>query len=270
VGALNVSAGIGVIGMASPMLQEIFAGKLIGHPELTFGQLSVEQEAAIAAIAAGFAGLLSLFNIGGRFFWASLSDYIGRKITYYTFFVLGIVLYALAPTFATMGSKLLFVSAFCVILSMYGGGFATVPAYLADMFGTQFVGAIHGRLLTAWSTAGIIGPVVVNYIREFQLAAGVPRDQLYNTTMYILCAMLIAGLVCNYLIKPVDPKWNMSAEEVAKLQAASAKSEAAIQRGSFGIGKGGRDARAALFWAFVGVPLAWGVWKTLESAAKIF
>ena len=93
-----------------------------------------------------------------------------------------------------MGSKLLFVLGFGIILSMYGGGFATVPAYLADMFGTQFVGAIHGRLLTAWSTAGIIGPVVVNYIREFQLAAGVPRDQLYDTTMYILCAMLIAGL----------------------------------------------------------------------------
>ncbi|MGY8679089.1 OFA family MFS transporter [Bradyrhizobium sp. UFLA05-153] len=267
---LNVSAGIGVIGMASPMLQEIFAGKLIGLPELTFSQLSVEQKTAIAAIAAGFAGLLSLFNIGGRFFWASLSDYMGRKNTYYTFFLLGIVLYALAPTFAAMGSKLLFVLGFGIILSMYGGGFATVPAYLADMFGTQFVGAIHGRLLTAWSTAGIIGPVVVNYIREFQLAAGVPRDQLYNTTMYILCAMLIAGLICNYLIKPVDPKWNMSEAEVAKLQAATAKSEAAIQHGSFGIGTGGLDAKAALFWAFVGVPLAWGVWKTLESAVKIF
>lgn len=267
---LNVSAGIGVIGMASPMLQEIFAGKLIGHPELTFGQLSVEQKAAIAAIAAGFAGLLSLFNIGGRFFWASMSDLMGRKNTYYTFFLLGIALYALAPTFAAMGSKLLFVLGFGIILSMYGGGFATVPAYLADMFGTQFVGAIHGRLLTAWSTAGIIGPVVVNYIREFQLAAGVPRDQLYNTTMYILCAMLIAGLICNYLIKPVDPKWNMSNEEVAKLQAASAKTEAGIQHGSFGIGKGGLDGRAALFWAFVGVPLAWGVYKTLESAVKIF
>jgi MFS family permease len=267
---LNVSAGIGVIGMASPMLQEIFAGKLIGLPNLSFSQLSVEQKTAIAGIAAGFAGLLSLFNIGGRFFWASLSDYIGRKNTYYVFFLLGIALYALAPTFAAMGSKLLFVLAFGIILSMYGGGFATVPAYLADMFGTQFVGAIHGRLLTAWSTAGIIGPVVVNYIREFQLAAGVPRDHLYDTTMYILCAMLIAGLICNYLIKPVNPKWNMSAEEVAKLQAAGAKSAAAMQYGSFGIGKGGFDAKAALFWAFVGVPLAWGVLKTLESAAKIF
>jgi MFS family permease len=266
---LNVSAGIGVIGMASPMLQEIFAGKLIGLPDLKFGQLSPEQRTAIAAIAAGFAGLLSLFNIGGRFFWASLSDYIGRKNTYYTFFILGIALYALAPTFANMGAKALFVLGFGIILSMYGGGFATVPAYLADMFGTQFVGAIHGRLLTAWSTAGIIGPVVVNYIREFQLAAGVPRDKLYDSTMYVLCAMLVAGLICNYLIKPVDPKWHMSEAEVAKLQAATANKDSTIQHGSFGIGKGGLDAKAALFWAFVGIPLAWGVWKTLESAAKI-
>jgi MFS family permease len=266
---LNVSAGIGVIGMASPMLQEIFAGKLIGLPNVGFNQLDATQKATIAGIAAGFAGLLSLFNIGGRFFWASLSDHIGRKNTYYTFFILGIALYALAPTFAAMGSKLLFVLGFGIILSMYGGGFATVPAYLADMFGTQFVGAIHGRLLTAWSTAGIIGPVVVNYLREFQLAAGVPRDQLYNTTMYILCAMLIAGLICNYLIKPVDQKWHMSEAEVAKLQAASAASGAMGPSGSYGIGFGGLDAKAALFWAFVGIPLAWGVWKTLESAVKI-
>ncbi len=248
---LNVSAGIGVIGMASPMLQEIFAGKLIGLPDVGFNALNAAQKSQIAGIAAGFAGLLSLFNIGGRFFWASLSDYIGRKNTYYTFFILGIALYALAPTFAAMGSKLLFVLGFGIILSMYGGGFATVPAYLADMFGTQFVGAIHGRLLTAWSTAGIIGPVVVNYLREFQLAAGVPRDKLYNSTMYILCAMLVAGLICNYLIKPVNSKWYMSEAEVAKLQAAGAGSNGG-QTGSFGIGKGGLDGKAALFWLFVG------------------
>src|SRR5690348_1407789 len=265
---LNVSAGIGVIGMASPMLQEIFGGRLIGHPELGFNALSGDQRVAIATIAAGFAGLLSLFNIGGRFFWASLSDYIGRKNTYYTFFILGIALYASAPIFAHLGSKALFVLAFCVILSMYGGGFSTVPAYLADIFGTQFVGAIQGRLLTAWSTAGIIGPVVVNYIREFQLAAGVPRDHLYDTTMYILCAMLVAGLICNYLVKPVDPKWHMSKEEVAKLQAASEKNQTG--GGSYGIGKGGLDVQAALFWAFVGIPLAWGIWQTLKATAKIF
>jgi MFS family permease len=264
---LNVSAGIGVIGMASPMLQEIFAGKLIGHPELAFNALDTSQKVAIAGIAAGFAGLLSLFNIGGRFFWASLSDYIGRKKTYYTFFVLGIVCYLLMPWSANAGSKVVFVSAVCIILSMYGGGFATVPAYLADMFGTQFVGAIHGRLLTAWSTAGIIGPVVVNYIREAQLAAGVPRAHLYDYTLYILAGMLVVGLICNWLVKPVDPKWYMSPEEVAKLQAATAAGNATS--GSFGIGKGGFDWQAAAFWAFVGIPLAWGVWITLESAAKI-
>jgi MFS family permease len=266
---LNVSAGIGVIGMASPMLQEIFAGKLIGLPDVGFNALTGQQKATIAAIAAGFTGLLSLFNIGGRFFWASFSDRIGRKNTYYTFFVLGIVLYALAPTFAAMGSKLLFVLGFGIILSMYGGGFATVPAYLADMFGTQFVGAIHGRLLTAWSTAGIVGPVVVNYIREFQLAAGVPRDQLYNTTMYILCAMLVAGFICNYLVKPVDPKWYMSDAEVARLQAAAASANAGPS-GSYGIGKGGLDLKAFLFWAFVGIPLLWGGWITLRNSASIF
>jgi MFS family permease len=266
---LNVSAGIGIIGMASPMLQEIFGGKLIGHPELGFNALSVEQKTAIAAIAAGFAGLLSLFNIGGRFFWASLSDYVGRKNTYYMFFLLGIALYASAPFFAQIGSKVLFVGAFCIILSMYGGGFATVPAYLADMFGTQFVGAIHGRLLTAWSTAGVIGPVVVNYIREAQLAAGVPRDHLYDFTSYVLCGMLIIGLICNFLIKPVNPKWFMSQEAVAKLQAASARS-ADVPSGSFGIGKGGLDWQAAVFWAFVGIPLAWGVWTTLKAAVAIF
>jgi MFS family permease len=267
---LNVSAGIGVIGMASPMLQEIFGGSLIGRPELAFLQLDDDQHTAIAAIAAGFTGLISLFNIGGRFFWASLSDYIGRKNTYYTFFLLGIVLYAAAPWAAHSGNKALFVAFFCIILSMYGGGFATVPAYLADVFGTQFVGAIHGRLLTAWSTAGIIGPVVVNYIREAQIAAGVPRDSVYDFTMYILAGMLVLGFVCNLMIKPLADRWFMKPEEVAQLQAQGRTGAAASQTGSFGIGRGGLDAKAALFWAFVGLPLAWGVWITLRSALKIF
>ncbi len=267
---LNVSAGIGVIGMASPMLQEIFAGNLIGQPGVSFTQLTPEQRTMVAAIAAGFTGLLSLFNIGGRFFWASLSDYIGRKNTYYTFFLLGIALYALAPWFAQIHSKVLFVLAFGIILSMYGGGFATVPAYLADIFGTQFVGAIHGRLLTAWSTAGIVGPVVVNYIREFEIAAGVPRDHVYDVTMYILAGMLVAGLICNFLVKPLADKWFMKPEEVAALQAKAAGAAAATPSGSFGIGTGGLDARAALFWAFVGVPILWGVYITLKNAAAIF
>jgi MFS family permease len=265
---LNVSAGIGVIGMASPMLQEVFGGALIGQPQLGFTELSPEQRTAIATIAAGFAGLLSLFNIGGRFFWASLSDKIGRKTTYYTFFVLGIVLYASAPAFAHLGSKALFVLAFGIILSMYGGGFATVPAYLADVFGTQFVGAIHGRLLTAWSAAGIVGPVVVNYIREFEINAGVPRHLVYDVTMYVLAGMLVIGFICNYLVKPLPEKWFMSDEEVAALQAKTAG--AAAQGGSYGIGYGGLDTKAALAWLVVGIPLAWGVWITLKSAFVIF
>ena len=157
---LNVSAGIGILGMASPLLQEVFAGKLLGN-ELTFSQLDAAQLAQIAAIAAGFTGLLSLFNIGGRFFWASFSDYLGRKNTYFVFFALGFALYALVPNLGHLGNVSLFVAAFCIILSMYGGGFATVPAYLADLFGTQMVGAIHGRLLTAWAAAGVLGPVLV-------------------------------------------------------------------------------------------------------------
>jgi MFS family permease len=267
---MNVSAGIGVLAMASPMLQEIFGGSLIGKPDLGFSALDTSQKVAIATIAAGFVGLISLFNIGGRFFWASLSDHIGRKNTYYTFFLLGIALYALSPSFAHMGSRALFVGAFCIILTMYGGGFATIPAYLADMFGPQFVGAIHGRLLTAWSTAGVVGPLLVGYVRDAQLQAGIERALVYDRTMYILAGLLVIGLICNFLIKPVDDKWHLSEAEVAKLQADSAKSEAAIQHGSFGIGKGGLDVRAALFWAVVVIPLAWGVWKTLESAAKIF
>lgn len=267
---LNVSAGIGVIGMASPMLQEIFAGSLIGVPGVAFAELDASQKAQIAAIAAGFTGLLSLFNIGGRFFWASMSDKIGRKNTYFCFFILGIILYALAPTLAEMGSKAFFVIAFGIILSMYGGGFATIPAYLADIFGTQFVGAIHGRLLTAWATAGIVGPVVVNYIREAQIAAGVaPGPELYTSTMYILSGMLVLGLVANAFVRPLSDKWFMSDEEVASLQAKTAAATAG-PTGSFGIGKGGLDAKAALAWAVVGLPLLWGVWVTLKSSFALF
>ena len=208
---LNVSAGIGVIGMASPMLQEIFAGSLFGQPNIKFSQLNDEQRRAVAAIAAGFTGLLSLFNIGGRFFWASLSDKIGRKMTYYTFFALGIALYAAAPWLAHIGNKALFVLAFGIILSMYGGGFATVPAYLADLFGTQMVGAIHGWLLTAWSAAGVFGPVLVNYLREYQLGRGMAPAEAYNVTLYVMAGLLIVGALCNFLVTPVNARFHFVA-----------------------------------------------------------
>jgi MFS family permease len=213
---LNVSAGIGVIGMASPMIQEVFAGKLIGLPGLSLRELDEARKAQLATLGAAFAALLSVFNIAGRIWWASLSDYIGRKRTYFVFFSLGAVLYALAPFAGRIGSVILFVTLFCVILTMYGGGFATIPAYLADMFGTQFVGAIHGRLLTAWSAAGILGPVLVNYIREYQIDRGVPPAQAYNVTMYVLAGLLVGGFICNLAVRPVADRWFMSDADVER------------------------------------------------------
>ena len=230
---MNVSAGIGVIGMASPMLQEVFGGSLIGVAA-KFKELDKAQLTAIAGVAAGFTALLSLFNIGGRFFWASLSDKLGRKMTYVVFFVLGGLMYASVPASALGGNKLLFVGAFCVILSMYGGGFATVPAYLADLFGTQMVGAIHGRLLTAWATAGILGPVVVNYMRDYQIGLGIPREQVYNQTMYILVGMLAVGLLCNLLVRPLNPKHFMSDAELAEEKRLAHDKAAAAEAGMAG------------------------------------
>ena len=210
---LNVSAGIGVINVASPLLQEVFGGKLIGV-DVTFRHLDAAQGAKVATIAAAFTGLLSLFNIAGRIFWASLSDYIGRKRTYAVFFALGIVLYAAAPSAGALGNVALFVAIFCVILTMYGGGFATIPAYLADVFGTQFVGAIHGRLLTAWAAAGVVGPVLVNFFRQAQVDRGVPLAQAYNTTLYVLAGLLVVGFLCNLAMRPVDEHRYMSDDEL--------------------------------------------------------
>jgi MFS family permease len=193
----NVTAGIGVLGQASAMIQEVFKGTIT------------------ASAATGFVGLLSLFNMGGRFLWASLSDKIGRKATYGCFFTLGTALYALVPLAGKVGSVPLFVAAFCAILTMYGGGFSTIPAYLADVFGTKYVSAVHGRLLTAWSAAGVLGPMLVNYIREFQINHGSPREEAYNVTMYIMAALLAVAFFANMAIKPVSAKYIEHAEGTA-------------------------------------------------------
>ena len=189
---LNVTAGIGVLGQASAMSQEMFPG----------------QVTPIAA--AGFVGLMSLFNMGGRFFWASMSDYLGRKNTYFVFFALGTALYALVPYTGAVGSVTLFVLAYAVIFSMYGGGFSTVPAYLKDMFGTRYVGAIHGLLLTAWSAAGIFGPTLVNYIREYNVTHGVAKAQAYNVTMDVMAVLLVVGFICNYFVAAVHERHHMA------------------------------------------------------------
>jgi MFS family permease len=264
---MNVTAGIGILAMASPLLQEVFGGKLIGVAA-TFDQLSAAQKGQIAAIAAGFTGLLSLFNIAGRIFWASLSDRIGRKPTYAIFFLLGIALYASVPSTAAAGYLALFVASFCVVLSMYGGGFATIPAYLADLFGTRMVGAIHGRLLTAWSAAGVFGPVLVNYIRDYQLAHGVPRAQVYSVTMYVLAALLAIGLLCNLAIRPVKPRHYLAPEQPAGTAAVTpATAVPAASTLPVSEGQGGLIAAA---WLAVWIPIGWGVWVTLQKAVLLF
>jgi MFS family permease len=198
---LNVTAGIGVLGQASAMSQEMFPGKVTPYA------------------AAGFVGLMSLFNMGGRFFWASMSDFLGRKNTYFVFFALGTALYAAVPYTGQIGSVALFVCAYAIIFSMYGGGFATVPAYLKDMFGTRYVGAIHGMLLTAWSMAGIFGPVLVNYIRAYNVAHGVAKAQAYNITMYVMAVLLVIGFICNWFVTAVHRKHFMKMQQQAEASA---------------------------------------------------
>jgi MFS family permease len=267
---LNVSAGIGILGMASPLLQEVFGGRLIGL-SATIDELTAAQKTQIAAIAAGFTGLLSLFNIAGRIFWASLSDRLGRKVTYAVFFLLGIALYSSIPWTAATVNLALFVAFFCVALSMYGGGFATVPAYLADLFGTRMVGAIHGRLLTAWSTAGVLGPVLVNYIRDYQIDHGVARAQAYSLTMFILAALLAGGFICNLLIKPVDPKNYMTPEQIAAADAAEkAKNVAPPPSTASAAGEARPTWLIPAAWLAVWVPLGWGIWVTLQKAVLLF
>ncbi len=250
---LNVSAGIGVLGMASPMIQEMFQGRVT------------------ASAAAGFTGLLSLFNIGGRIFWASLSDRIGRKTTYAVFFLLGAALYASVPAIGTTGNLGLFVAVFCVILTMYGGGFATIPAYLADLFGIGHVSAIHGRLLTAWSTAGILGPVLVNYIREGQIARGVPPAQAYQVTMYILAGFLVVGFFCNLAVRAVaERQFEQDAARTRAMAAAGVASRAETDAATALAAPAGHWFSVAVAWLLVTAPLAWGVYNTMALARRLF
>jgi MFS family permease len=267
---LNVSAGIGVIGMASPMLQEVFGGALIGEP-LKLSELSSDQLLRVTAIGAGFAGLLSLFNILGRIGWASLSDVLGRKRTYIIFFALGFFLYILAPWAGTVGSIAIFSGLFCIILTMYGGGFATIPAYLADIFGTQHVGAIHGRLLTAWATAGVLGPVIVNYLRDYQLDHGVPASEAYNVIMYVLATLLLLGFVCNFLVKPVAEKHYMTDAELED-ERKLAHEKSIKLNGEKVESQQSENHPLLVFvaWSLVAVPISYGIFSTLQKAWILF
>ena len=270
---MNVSAGIGIIGAAAPMLQETFGGALIGQPGLGFADIKVDEllTAKAAAVGAGFVGLISLFNIFGRIGWATSSDKLGRKRTYFIFFTLGAILYCTATYMAGMKSLALFVASFCVIASMYGGGFATIPAYLADMFGTQFVGAIHGRLLTAWSTAGILGPMVVNYMHDTRLESGVPFDKIYAPIFVVLAGMLVVGFVANLLVKPVDDKYFMSDAELE--QEHRLAHEKSKQNGANAVVTSDvahHPILVKLAWAAVLIPISYGICSTVQKAWALF
>ena len=261
---LNVSASIGIIGVASPMLQEIFGGRLIDHPGQLFTAFGDADKKAAAAIGAGFVGVISLFNIAGRFLWASSSDRFGRKPTFAIMTALGALLYGIAAPAMVGGSIGLFILVFCVCASMYGGGFATVPAYLADTFGTRFVGAIHGRILTAWSTAGILGPYIVTTIRDGRIAAGVPRDQVYQPIYWVLGGLLVVAFLLNLLIRPVDSRFHMATDAPA-----IAIEQAADPAGAASIPTGGLNGISIFAWAAVCIPIAWGIYETVAKAAVL-
>ena len=196
---VNVTAGIGVIGQASVMIQEMFSVASVG------AERGIDEKSA-----AGFVMVLSLFNMAGRFIWSSISDLIGRKNTYAIFFLLGAILYVLLPTLGKTGNIVIFMAVFGIIISMYGGGFATIPAYLKDLFGSIQVGAIHGRLLLAWSLAALLGPVLINYIRYYQIEVRhIPKADAYSISLYIMAGLLLVGKILNYLIKPVDKKYDI-------------------------------------------------------------
>jgi MFS family permease len=263
---MNVTAGIAVLSMASPMFQEVFGGRLLGLD--AHATLSTAQKAAIASSAAGLVGLVSLFNSLGRIFWASMSDFLGRKATYFIFFTLGIILYCSLPTFGHMGLALMFVAAVSIILTMYGGGFATIPAYLADIFGAQMVGAIHGRILTAWSVAGVAGPMLIAALRQAQLDAGEPKSLVYDGTLYIMAGLLAVGLICNLLIRPVREKHYMTDEALSREGSRQREDMAAgdaetAARGRFG-------ALGVVAWLAVATPFAIGLYIALQKAAALF
>lgn len=237
----NVTAGIGILDVASPMIQKMFPEKLD------------------ASLAAGFVGLLSLFNLVGRIGWSSASDQLGRKRAYILYLGLGIGLYLVAPVLAGAGLLGLFVGVMAFIMSLYGGVFSTIPAYLADVFGAGFVGSIHGRLLTAWSCAGIAGPAIVNFVYASQKEAGVPDSRAYDWSLWMVAGLLVIGFVANLMVKRlVQPAQAPRPDDSAVPPTPVHGTEGP---GSFGL--------VGVSWAVVLLPLGWGVSMTLSKAARL-
>lgn len=239
---MNVTAGIGILEKAAPMITDFFA--------------DTSTPVTVSA-AAGFVALLSAANMAGRIGWSSTSDLIGRKNIYRVYLGVGALMYALIAWFGD-SSKPLFILSALVILSFYGGGFATVPAYLKDLFGTYQVGAIHGRLLTAWSTAGVLGPLIVNRIADHQEAAGRHGSSLYGMSFLIMIGLLAVGFVANELVRPVDARHHIPAPRRPPMSHDSSPSPP------------DRRALTAFAWLWVGAPLCYGVYELVQKATQLF
>ena len=263
---LNVTAGIGVLGMAPLMLQEVFGGLLLRLPGRAFADLDSTEKAAAATVAAGFIGLLSLFNIAGRIAWPLLSDRIGRRNTFSCLLLLGVLCYASVPGAAQARNVPAFVVLLCLIVSMFGGAFATMPAYVADIFGTRFASAIQGRILTAWATAGVLGPLLIGSFREGELAAGRPAASAYDATMHILAALIALGFVANLMVRPLGPcrraAENLPASTTMSIPSLAALCDSGIRRN---LNSQGATVKLVAAWLSVGLPLAWGTWMTLAK-----
>lgn len=249
----NVTAGIGILEQASPMIRDFFR---------TDGSTAIS-----AAAAAGFVGLLSLMNMLGRFVWSSTSDVVGRKVTYLIYLGGGVLLYTLLAAQGQV-SVVLFVVLAGVIISFYGGGFATIPAYLRDLFGTLEVGAIHGRLLTAWSAAGVVGPLIIN---GFLDARGEPGDLVaadYRPALFTMVVLLVVGLLANLLVRAVHTRHHVdSAEQPTSTTPAG---DAGGPTAPAVTPAGAPPVPVWLPWAIVGLPLVYGVLQTAGSALKLF
>lgn len=249
----NITAGIGILEQASPMIQDFFR-----QPDGT--------STVAAAAAAGFVGLLSLFNMAGRFVWSSTSDKIGRKPIYMIYLGVGMLLFA---GLALLGhtSVALFVLFAVIALSFYGGGFATIPAYLRDMFGTYQVGAIHGRLLTAWSAAGVAGPLIVNAVLDAQGKPGELDAGAYRVALFIMIGVLAVGFIANLLVRAVDSRFH-EPEEVVKAHLDELNGRSEIdQVGDKSLPGAGR---LVFSWLIVSGILAYGVILTAITAAQLF
>lgn len=250
----NVTAGIGILESASPMIQSSFG---------------------VAAVAAGgFVGLLSIFNMGGRFVWSSVSDYIGRKNTYFLYLGVGLLLYLALASFGS-SSLWLFVICALLILSFYGGGFATMPAYLKDLFGVYQVGAIHGRVLTAWSAAGVAGPLIVNSIVQAEKGAGLKGFELYRLSLFIMVGVLAVGFIANLLIKKMSPKYFEDPEVVgAKSTADRTAADEALALNKKPAQAGSTSpvyvTLAAVLAIIVVAGLTYGVIQTALTGVKLF